>query len=57
MKYVKIMGLCLVAALALSVVAATAASARPYGIYKDGTEEAAIGYKYKGKNSVEKSNW
>jgi hypothetical protein len=49
MKYVKIMGLCLVAALALSVVAATAASAKPYGFYKDGTEEAATGYKYKGK--------
>lgn len=49
MKYIKIMGLCLVAALALSAVAATAASAKKYGFYKDGTEEAAIGYKYKGK--------
>ena len=50
MKYVKILGLCLVAVLALSLGAATAASARRFGIYEDGTEEPAIGFKYTGKD-------
>jgi hypothetical protein len=50
MKYVKIVGLCLVAALALSAVAAATASAKTYGFYKDnGKEEAAIGATYTGK--------
>jgi hypothetical protein len=49
MMSIRYAGLCLVAALALSVVAVATASARPYGFYKDGTEEAAIKYKYKSK--------
>lgn len=49
MKSIKIAGLCLVAMLTLGAVIATSASAAKYGFFKDGTTEAATGYKYKGK--------
>jgi hypothetical protein len=49
MKYVKIMGLCLVAALALRAVVAATASANPYGFYKDGTGNPATGATYTSK--------
>jgi hypothetical protein len=54
MLRIRIIGLALVAAFALSAVAAASASALTYGFYKDGTTEPAIGYKYTGKLTSEK---
>jgi hypothetical protein len=49
MTSIRCTGLCLAATLIISAVVATSASAEGYGFYKDGTTEAATGYKYKGK--------
>jgi hypothetical protein len=49
MLRIRIIGLALVAAFALSAVAAASASALTYGFYQDGTRAPAIGYKYSGK--------
>jgi hypothetical protein len=49
MLRIRIVGLALVAAFALSAIAAASASALTYGFYVDGTTTPAIGYVYSGK--------